>query len=103
VTAAHQAAYARDPELRALMTIISRDEARHAFLAWQIDHWARSVLPAPCRVLLDDARRIASAELARAVAAASPPPHLASAAGLPNGTAARKLFEKTRTLLWVAC
>jgi hypothetical protein len=100
VSAAHQAAHARDPELRALMTIISRDEARHAFLAWQIDNWARSVLPAPCRVLLDDAKRIASAELARAVAAASPPPRLASAAGLPSGRSARTLLERTRTLLW---
>jgi hypothetical protein len=102
VSAAYQAEHARDPELRALMTTIARDEARHAFLAWRIDHWARSVLPSASRARVDDARRAAAAELARGVETASPPPRLASAAGLPSGPVARALLEKTRALLWLA-
>jgi hypothetical protein len=42
--ALHQAANAADRELRTAMTVIARDELRHAELAWKIDAWARSQL-----------------------------------------------------------
>ena len=44
--ALHQADHAVDPDLRIAMGAIARDEMRHAELAWNIDRWARTQLPA---------------------------------------------------------
>src|SRR5260221_14585061 len=44
LTAAYQAAKARDPQVRATMGRIARDEIRHAALSWQLDHWLVSRL-----------------------------------------------------------
>jgi hypothetical protein len=71
VSAAWQAANARDPLLKRAMTLIARDEAGHAQLAWEIHCWAMSKLDGAARerVLAERARGIAT--LARDVCASS--------------------------------
>jgi hypothetical protein len=58
--ALHQAARAADRELRVAMTVIARDELRHAELAWKIDAWARSQLSSRAASRVAEARRRAA-------------------------------------------
>lgn len=55
--AGHQAARARDPEVRAAMTQIAEDEREHALLSWAVNAWVRARSDAGARVALDDALR----------------------------------------------
>jgi hypothetical protein len=102
-TAAFQARHAADPRLRAVMSVIARDEARHALLAWEIDAWARTALPASGARRLTAARDAAACNLERELAAAPPPGRsLARALGLPSAPALRRLADQARDLLWNA-
>jgi hypothetical protein len=65
--AAFQAAHAADPRVRAAMTRIVADEARHASLAFRIDAWARERLSKTGRRRVRSAERAAIVELQRAV------------------------------------
>ena len=102
ITAAYQARHAADPELRALMTTIADDEARHAHLAWEVDAWARTVLPSRTATRLGEAKEVLFAELAVEVGAMSPPASLAVAAGLPSVAIASELVNRAKTVLLAA-
>ncbi|HEY7371565.1 MAG TPA: ferritin-like domain-containing protein [Polyangia bacterium] len=102
-TAAFQARHAADPRLRAVMTAIARDEARHALLAWEIDAWARAALPPSGARRLSSARAAAARALESEIASAPPlHPSLARALGHPSPAALRRLVAETRDLLWDA-
>lgn len=82
--AAHQAERAPDPELRAVMATIARDEARHAALALDLDRWFRSQLDSAAQRRLDDAHDAAIERLDRAT-------HSTGDVGLPPATRAPDL------------
>lgn len=93
-----QSVHAPDAQLRATYARIAEDEIRHAELARELDRWARSRLaPAACK-RVETARSEALAALSRQVRRA---PHRALVAelGMPDGTAASKLFDDARAAL----
>ncbi len=91
LVATWQAAVARDPEIRAAMASIARDETRHAALAFAVDAWLGGRLDSNARGRVDQARRDALAELAGA--SMDVPEGLRGALGLPSGVQARALAE----------
>jgi rubrerythrin len=98
---AHQAARARDLELRMAFRGIAPDEARHAALAHAVHVWASERLSAENRERLRKAQLGAVFELAKECST-SPDPELIEAAGLPDsGMACALLGELTREL-WLA-
>ena len=62
-TALWQASYAADPEFRAAMSVIAREEAEHAELSLDIDAWVQALLGAEARAAIASARAAAIAEL----------------------------------------
>jgi len=101
-TAAFQAQHAAHGRLRAVITKIARDEARHALLAWQIDAWARKVLPSEARRLTAE-RQAAARALARQITnTASPDASLSRALGLPSAPELQRLAAQAQDLLWNA-
>jgi hypothetical protein len=102
LNAVHQAARAADPALREAFKEIARDESRHARLAWEVDAWARSVLPTRVAHLVDDARCEEGARLVAELACASTAPALARELGLPPAAIARSLARRARQALWAA-
>jgi hypothetical protein len=82
-----QARRARDERVRAALSGIARDEARHAQLAWAIADWIDARLDVGARQRVRRARQGARAELLRQ---ASVEPHagVARALGLPNAAEA---------------
>jgi hypothetical protein len=99
--AAWQAKAASDPKVRTAMSVIARDEARHAELAWEIARWIDHKIAPDARARIDRARRRAIAqlghELTRPVA-----PSLVREAGLPSPRDARALFDAAQRELWAA-
>jgi hypothetical protein len=93
----YQSTHARDPELRAAVTAIARDEARHAELAWQIDRWAASRLTAAARARVHRARRRAIHDLATREVVDST---WASEMGLPSAQHHRQMIAALETGLW---
>ncbi|MBX7194155.1 MAG: ferritin-like domain-containing protein [Sandaracinaceae bacterium] len=90
--AAHQAAHARDPEVRWTFAQIARDEAQHALLSLALHDWARSrFTDVECR-LLDETREAGIASL-RVVLSAEEPDAALSIAGLPSATRANDLVN----------
>jgi len=59
----HQAATARDPDVRAAMMVIAHDEARHADLAWTISRWLEPRLSQAEQACVAVARRAALRKL----------------------------------------
>jgi len=102
LTAVYQATRAADPALRAAFKEIVRDESRHARLAWEVNVWARSVLPTRVAHLVDDARREEGARLVSELACASTAPALARELGLPPAAIARSQARHARQALWAA-
>ncbi|MFO0629649.1 MAG: ferritin family protein [Polyangiales bacterium] len=96
--AMHQAATARDPEVRAAMTVVARDEARHAALAWAVHRWALETLDDAACGRVERAADEAWDALERAVSA-DPPAHLAVPLGLPDGATALRLARALRASL----
>jgi len=92
LVAAHQAAHAATPALRAVFSEIARDEARHALLSFAIHGWALERLPTRAARKLDERRREARDELARA-AAADADPILSRTLGVPDADRAMTLAE----------
>ena len=72
LVARHQATAARDPEVRAMMSRIAPDEARHAALAWRVDAWARARSSRKTRARIAGARERATLDLIRAARRAVP-------------------------------
>jgi len=58
-----QSIQARDRRVRAAMSRIAADEARHAELAWQVARWAESRLAPAARARVERQRRRAAREL----------------------------------------
>jgi hypothetical protein len=84
---------ARDPEVRSTLRAITRDEVRHAELAWAVDAWAQERLSAVQRERLLQARRDALRSLGDEVDGHRPPEVLIHEAGLPSREQARTLFQ----------
>ncbi len=57
LTGMHQAHFAEDARVRAMMKTIAEDEARHAALSHRVSTWARRQLTPPQRTALDVARQ----------------------------------------------
>jgi hypothetical protein len=102
LTAVHQAARAGDPSLRAGFREIARDESRHARLAWEVDAWARSVLPGRAVRLVDAARREEGAQLVAERERERTAPALVRELGLPPAAMARRQARLALHALWAA-
>jgi hypothetical protein len=89
---AWQARAARDPSVRAAMTRIARDEARHAELSWRVARWIEPRLDRAARTRLAKAKSAAIAQLTREISA-EPHPEVARTAGLPSAADAKRLLE----------
>jgi len=63
VRALWQAQHAEDPRLRAALSVIARDESRHAELSWELASWLDTQLDAPARARVEAARQNALVEL----------------------------------------
>lgn len=96
--AMHQAATARDPDVRAAMADIARDEVRHAALSWAVHRWALGALDATSRARVERAEEDAWDALERAISA-DPPAHLAGPLGLPDALTALRLARALRASL----
>jgi len=96
---AWQASHACDPEVRAVMATIARDELRHAALSWEIATWANQALSASARRKVARGQRRAVARLVSA-AAREPSPALRAISGLPDGATASGLARGLAEHLW---
>ncbi len=89
LVASWEARAAADPEIRAAMMRIARDEARHAALALQVDRWLKGRLDSAARARVEQARRQALHDLASR--SSSSPLALVAPLGLPTAAQARLL------------
>ena len=94
-----QAATATDPVVRAAMSRIATDEARHAALAMAVDHWAAGRLGPRARARVRDAAAAAAADL-RASAGRDWSPELGNSVGLPPPSVAVALVDQLAGDLW---
>jgi hypothetical protein len=101
MTAVIQARRAPNADLRTAMSLIARDEARHARLAWEVDAWVRTKLTRADIRRVDDARRAEGAKLERQVVRASVSPLLSRELGLPTAAQLRCLVSDARRALWL--
>lgn len=97
--ASWQARAAGDERVRAMMTEIAVDEARHAELAWALDAWSRRVLDREARRRVREARRAAAEALAAEMQLA-PPAELVDRVGLPDVARANQWVAAVRRELW---
>ncbi|MBK7826517.1 hypothetical protein [Nannocystis sp.] len=100
LSAAHQAAHARNPAIRTAMLTIAADERRHAELAWAIDAWVLARLGAADRRAVEFARSAAACSLRRGLAARRLPPAVFIDAGVPHGASALRLVAGLAAALW---
>lgn len=98
LVATRQALTAADPEIRAAMARIARDETRHASLAFAVDAWAATQLAPAARRRVREARDEASGRLLAEASAALPPASLARA-GLPDQEEAAQMMAALRAHL----
>ena len=103
LSAAHQAAHARDPAIRTAMLTIAADERRHAELAWAIDAWLLARLGATDRRAVGLARSAAACSLRRGLAARRLAPAVIIDAGVPHGASALRLVTGLAAVLWPRC
>jgi hypothetical protein len=99
LVATYQARAAGDVDLRSAMQQIAKDETRHAALAWKIHEWADRRLEVSDRQRVNDARREAIEEIARA-AIETPALSLRQPAGIPGPAEAKRMMTDLRTTLW---
>jgi hypothetical protein len=92
VEAAHQAAHAADPAVRAAFNEIAREEAQHALLSLAIDGWARTRLSPRARHALTELRAEGVSRL-RAGLEAERGRDLRVLAGMPSATRANDLLS----------
>ncbi len=88
-----QARTAGDAEVRRALGPISRDELRHAELAWAVDAWAAGRLTPPERERIRQARRKALSALEHEVSSQLPPEHFVREAGVPSREQALSLLQ----------
>ena len=91
LVATWQARNACDPQIRARMKRIAREETTHAALAWSTHAWVHARLDHEGRLRVDRARAEALAALVADVEAREPPLELARLAGIPPRTVASAL------------
>jgi hypothetical protein len=95
-----QAAVSSDPEVRAEMRRIARDETRHAALALRVAKWAERKLDVAARRRVADAKRAAVvqvfAELEYDLS-----PDVAQVAGVPSSAQARRMAATLTEELWL--
>lgn len=91
LVAAFQARKAKDPEVRAVLARIARDEARHAELSHDVAIWLDGKLDAASRALVEEERTRALDEL-RAAIEAAPAADVVEHAGMPTVYEARALL-----------
>jgi hypothetical protein len=96
---AWQARTAGDAEVRRALSPISRDELRHAELAWAIDAWASECLTPSKRDRVLQARREALRTLEQEVRSQIPPEQLVREAGLPSREQALSLLHGLAVLV----
>ena len=96
---AWQARCAGDPEVRAEMQTVARDELRHAALAWEIGAWLSPRLTPSERRSVARAQRRAVARLVGEMGE-GPSESLRLIAGLPNAAQARALVRGLADRLW---
>jgi hypothetical protein len=87
VEAAEALAHSSDPRTRAALGIITRDETRHAELAWEFIRWAITIQPKTAHVLLE--------ELATALMDGSVEPRDADPSAIDLAYAAHGLLPQT--------
>ncbi len=87
-----QGLHAADPDVRAVMAAVARDELRHAEFSFALDAWIRSRLPGSRRARLDGTLRRARRRLA-AASQRPVPPRLREALGLPSLDETRALWS----------
>ncbi|HTQ05258.1 MAG TPA: hypothetical protein VMI54_15450 [Polyangiaceae bacterium] len=101
LAAEYQARFARDGEVRRVMTRVAADETRHAELALAIERWAIRRLDGDARRELARSRRAAVTalfvELER-----DPPAEIAAVAGAPPRAVAKELAARLDLELWQA-
>ena len=91
LVAQHQAMRAQDPRIREAMTVIARDELRHAELSWALNEWAESQLAEEDREKLRAARNAALEKL-RVELETEVDDALVREAGMPSAAVAQQLF-----------
>ena len=100
LVAHYQARAAADPEVRAAMARIARDETRHAELAWRTHAWAMG------RLTRDERSRVLAAMRAAAhgmlARQAEAPEALAKGAGIPDPATTAVLAASLHERLWAA-
>src|SRR5262249_8911762 len=99
LVATWQAREARDPQMRAAMRDIARDEIRHAALAFRVATWMSSRLDRVEKTRVEKARRRAIRDL-RNELGTEPAPELVSAAGLPARRDALRLLDEMERAVW---
>lgn len=92
LVAHRQAADAEDASIRCMMQVIAEDETKHAGLAWDVAAWLEPQLTLDERVLVEDARRRALADLRRELEA-DVHPDLRTRAGMPDAQTALALLD----------
>ncbi len=101
LVAHHQATHARDPELRAALRRIARDETRHAALSWAIQHWLEPRLDRAQRERVRAAKIEAARALHRELAQPAPRDD-ERLAGLATPGEAQNLLSALARELWAA-
>jgi hypothetical protein len=92
LVAHRQAAAASDESIRCMMQVIAEDETKHAGLAWDVAAWLEPRLTVDERVLVDDARRRAVADLRRELET-EVESALQDRAGMPDARTALRLLD----------
>lgn len=97
--ASFRARTAEDPDLRALMASIARDEHEHAELAFEIARWLQGAIDPIEGALVEDAMRHAARRLARELDV-DPDPVLCAEAGVPGRLDALAIWSGLSHRVW---
>ena len=94
----HQAAYATDLEVRAVLARVAIDEAAHAELAFDIDRWAMGALSRAARSRVQKSKQAAARALRTTLRESAP--SLRAVLGLPVQSALRFFALELENRLW---
>lgn len=97
--AVFRAEHAADPEIRAAMRAIARDEALHAVLSHAVGRWLHEKLDDGARTQIDAAQMQAIADLRRA-ATEDPPPVIRRVAGEPTAREMKAMLDALERSTW---
>lgn len=97
--ASYQAEHAEDPEIRAALQTIAREEIAHARLSFAVADWAENELDAAAQAEVAAARQRAIAELS-AELSHDPAPVMQTLAGWPRAELMQAWIREAQTCLW---